>query len=439
MRFLLLLLGKTVIKIMRLMGKNATTLPGNLVSRFSSNFISKLKLPTKVIFVTGTNGKTSTANLISDILITDNKTVINNSKGANLLSGITTLLIENSNMKGEVNADFAVFEIDESTLPKISKHIVPDELVITNFFRDQLDRHFEISQVMEKVKTSINPKTHLLINADDTLCVNLVSDLENKIQYYSMEKSSYSKKEEPMIREGRYCNVCKHKLTYKFFNYGHFGDYYCPNCGYKKPNVKYKVSNVNLDTKSFNVNGIDFTMQSNELYTIYNFTMGICLSLNLGIKKESIVKSVANFKLNNSRMEEFNIQNKKVKMNIVKNQIGFDSTVEAYLQDKGPKTFIYVLNNNYADSIDTSWIWDCDYSLLKDNNIKEFICTGMRRFELATRVSLENPNFKINVIENMEKAYDNIGNLEGNVYVISAYTANIATNKYLKQMEKNNA
>ena len=159
----------------------------------------------------------------------------------------------------------------------------------------------------------------------------------------------------------------------------------------------------------------------------------------MGIKEQSIVKAISEFRLNNSRMETFNIANKQVRMNIVKNQIGFDATVEAFLLDKGPKTFIYVLNNNYADSIDTSWIWDCNYELLKNQNIDKFICTGMRRFELATRVSLEKPEFDIEIVDTKEEAYDNIKNYKGNVYVISAYTAHMATSKYLKSMEDSNA
>lgn len=437
MKYLILLMGKIITKVMKLSNRRATTLPGRIASSINKNFPSKFKMPDKVIFVTGTNGKTSTANLITHMLEESGFKVVNNSKGANLLSGITSILIQNSDFALNVNADYAVFEVDESTMPSISKQIKSDYVVITNFFRDQLDRHFEISQVIDKVKNSIQPDAKLVVNADDALTYNLVSELENEKIYYSMDKNKYSSKNEPMVREARYCFKCKNKLVYKYFNYGHFGDYTCNKCGFTRPIADYKIESVNLDEKYFVFNNIKYTMQSNELYTVYNFAMALSLGKDLDLDYKKMRNSVASFKLNNSRMEGFLIDKKNVKLNIVKNQIGFDATVEAFLLDKGPKTFIYTLNNNFADSIDTSWIWDCNYSLLKNSNIKKFVCTGMRRYELATRLSLENPDFEIEIVDSKEQAFDNIKNYDGNVYIISAYTAHMATSDYLKKLQEN--
>lgn len=438
MKYLLLLLGKFITKILQLSNRRGTTLPGKVVSTISKKFPSKFKINGKVILVTGTNGKTSTANLISKILQDQGYKVINNAKGANLLSGISSILIKHSSINMNVDVDYAVFEVDESTMNSITQQIDADFLVITNFFRDQLDRHFEISQVMRKVKDSIKENTKLIINADDALTYQLVEDLPNEKVYYSMDESKYSTTQEPLVREARYCTHCKNKLIYDYFNYGHFGNYHCSSCDFSRPQSKYIISDVNLKKKNFTINSQHYKMQSQELYTVYNFAMGIVLANELNLKIKRVKQSVEQFVLNNSRMETFLINGKNVKLNIVKNQIGFDATVEAFLNDKGKKTFIYILNNNYADSIDTSWIWDCNYEMLKNNNIAEFICLGMRKYELATRLQLENVDFKITIGETNKKVLDSLSEYEGNIYLISAYTAHMATSEYLKALEKKN-
>lgn len=438
MRYLLLLLGKFVAKVLKISKRRGTTLPGKVVSTLSKKFPSKFKIKGQVILVTGTNGKTSTANLISQMLQDQGFKVINNAKGANMLSGISSILIQHSDLKLNVDIDYAVFEVDESTMNSITSQINANYLIITNFFRDQLDRHFEISQVINKVKASIKPNTKLIINADDALTYNLVKDLNNETVFYSMNESKYSTNIEPLVREARYCFKCKHKLVYDYFNYGHFGNYHCSHCDFSRPQSKYVIENVNLKKKTFTLNTQHYKMQSQELYTVYNFAMGIVLAKELKLKPKKIKYTVENFVLNNSRMEKFTINNKNVKLNIVKNQIGFDATVDAFLSDKGQKTFIYILNNNFADSIDTSWIWDCNYNMLKEQNIKKFICLGMRKYELATRLQLENVEFEIEIGNKINETLNNISSFEGNVYIISAYTAHMATSEYLKKLEKNN-
>src|ERR1035437_3228112 len=155
MNFLILFLGKSISKISTILNLgNGSTWPGHIALSLNPNFVNQIlkKSRTKIILVTGTNGKTTTAKLLQTIFEENNRTVFLNSSGANLLNGIASSIISKSTLLGNINFDYAIFEVDENTLPQITNIIEPDFIVALNLFRDQLDRYGEINTVAKKWK-----------------------------------------------------------------------------------------------------------------------------------------------------------------------------------------------------------------------------------------------------------------------------------------------
>jgi len=233
---LALFVGRLVYLFMKILGLDATTFPGKVVLKIDPQFLIKIKNRfKKIILVTGTNGKTTTNNLIFQIITKSGYKALGNLEGANLRTGIATAFIRNPSYY-----DFGVFEVDEGIFPFVYKDLKPHYVVITNFFRDQLDRYGEIDTTVEKIKGAIkDSKEHILIlNADDPF-VSRFSDLPNRKIYYGIG-NKVRKKDTEEIKESIYCPKCGKILKYEFFNYAQLGRYFC-ECGFKNPDYDYYI------------------------------------------------------------------------------------------------------------------------------------------------------------------------------------------------------
>ena len=199
------LLAKLTRKASRVAGKKGTDLPGKVLRKLDNNVLSKLATNyDEIVFVTGTNGKTTTSNLIGHTLKVCNKNFINNFEGANMLDGIiSTFAIQSKN-----NTKLAIIEIDEGSIPKVMNYITPTKFVINNFFRDQIDRFGEIDTLIETIGNQLEGKDiQLILNSDDPFVTRL---------------SKYGKN-----------NVCFgiNNDAYSFVDYGIPESKFCPNCG----------------------------------------------------------------------------------------------------------------------------------------------------------------------------------------------------------------
>src|SRR5258705_8818738 len=116
---LLIILGKLLSRLLQLLNLgNGSTWPGHIALKINKHFVRELlsQSQTKTILIAGTNGKTTTAKLIQTALTENNKTVMQNHSGANLLNGIASTLLLGTNFFGKLTYDYALFEIDENAL-----------------------------------------------------------------------------------------------------------------------------------------------------------------------------------------------------------------------------------------------------------------------------------------------------------------------------------
>lgn len=434
MKSLALLVGKTLSVAGKMTGRG-TSLPGVYARKFDKDIFAKIKMPEHIIVVTGTNGKTSTANMIAKMFRDNGYKVVNNTKGANLLGGLLTTILENTSFDFTLKADVLVLEVDEATYPTFTKYITPTHLVVTNFFRDQLDRYGEMEVLVEMVNRGISENTKLILNADDPLTSLLGFKNKKNVQYYyGLNRTKYSVEQTNQVREAKFCPNCGKRLAYRYYHYSQLGFYEC-DCEFAHPETKYLATDVDLATKTFKVGSDKYKLNYDNLYFIYNALTAIALADLFKLPYISVQNSLYSFRVDDGRMESFTIGEYETYLNLVKNPTGLNQTLEHVirLQEDQPYTLFMTLNNLAADGTDTSWIWDVDFEQLAQTNIETFYCSGIRAYDLATRLKYAGiPVDKIVVNPNIEEHLKTLKDTTtSKPYILSTYTALQETRKIL--------
>lgn len=365
--------GKLLSKIIQLANLgNGSTWPGHIALKVNPNFIKEtLKhSPTKIIFIVGTNGKTTTTAILTHLLKGDRKKVIQNTSGANLINGIASTLILNTNIKGKLLADYALFEVDENAFPLACREVTPDAIILLNLFRDQLDRYGEINTIAAKwAKTiaQLPSSTKLFLNADDPQIAFLGKNATQKVYYFGLDEKGTTKSDQ--MADSSYCPICESRLEYKKTYYSHLGVWSCPKKDFSRPTSLVSAA------PSYPLSG---------LYNHYNTLAAYLCALTLGTAAITLEESLKTFKPAFGRQEKLLVHNKNVEVILAKNPAGFNQTLQTVLDLKA-KNLLMLLNDRIADGTDVSWIWDIDFEMLKGKNLTITV-SGDRCYDLALRL-----------------------------------------------------
>lgn len=424
---IIIILVKIINFIMKLCGRKGGNLPGKIARKLNPNILKYLKIECPVIAVTATNGKTSTNNCISYMVQKNNKKVISNSDGNNMETGIITTLLKQSKINGKVEADFITLEVDESYVPKIFTKIRLDTLVVLDFFRDQLDRNGEVETLILKINEFLKTYNgNLILNSDDPNVSRLgKANPENEnIYYFSVDKYTFATEEEREAGEGKFCPFDKTRLEYEYYQYSHIGKFQCPVCNFGKQEIYTKAQNIDVQNGSFEVDDISYKTLANNIYTIYNFTAVIAVAKLYELNAKEAVET---FKLDNGRCEKIIVNECETIINLAKNPTGANVSLRMLNEDKDEKELLFVLNDNIADGIDVSWIWDINFDV---NNVTRIITSGKRAYDIAIRIKTTGfPIEKIESYLSLEKAIEALYKTKSKKYVIANYTALQPTRK----------
>lgn len=416
--------------------KGGTTFPGRVALKIDKNILSKISKGYKVILVTGTNGKTTTTSMIYNIIKESGHPVITNNTGANLFPGIVTTFVDSFKFGSKVKDNYAVIEVDEANLKYITEYITPEVITVTNLFRDQLDRYGEVYTTLNKILEGIYnvPETTLVLNGDESLLGKL--DLKNPVHFYGFDKAVNDNKNIEINADAKFCKFCKTPYEYNFVTYNHLGDFYCPNCGYKRSDLMYAVTDIidiNADKSTVKFNDLEVSINQSGTYNIYNGLCAYSIAKELGISDSAIKKSLENQSSSFGRQETINIEGKDVKIFLVKNPAGYNQSLDTICLNKEKFAAAFLLNDNYADGQDVSWIWDVDFEKLTETNIDEVYISGLRAYDMAVRLKTAGLNPNKFVIEEqyeaLTKAIKN-GSCD-KLYILATYTAMINYRKYL--------
>ena len=437
--FFIILIMKILHLILKICGKNGGNFLGKIAYKWNPNIFKYFKVNSPVIAVTATNGKTMTNNAIGYVLKTAGKKVLSNQEGNNMETGILSTILKSTILKhctltGKIKADFLVFEVDEGYIPVIFKDFPLNTLVVLDFFRDQLDRNGEVETLILKINEFLKTyKNNLILNADDPNVARLgKANPDNKnVYYFSVEKYKYASIEQKEAGEGKFCPFCKTKLEYDYYQYSHIGKFKCPNCGYGNNEIYKLATDVNLNNRTFKIDDITYKIRFNSIYNIYNLTAVIACCNLYNIDTKIIKEALSKFVLNNGRLEEVKINDVPTIINLAKNPTGSNVSLRILNEDDEEKELLFVLNDNLADGLDVSWIWDINFDNL--NNVTRIITSGTRAYDIAIRIKTS--GFDSNKIEpylNLSEAVENLYKTNTKKYIIANYTALQPTRKELK-------
>ena len=415
---------------------SGTTLPGLVAERIDPNVIAELSaaLPDGVIVVTGTNGKTTTAKMLTEILTAGGKRVLTNESGSNLTRGVASALVQASHGMGlRIDVDVAVFEIDEATMATAVPRLRPRLVVVTNLFRDQLDRYGELDKTAAIIGGALRHVEGVtaLLNSDDPLVASLAKDVSGQVAYFGIEDPDVGTATSTAAMDSKDCVVCGHEYTYDARYFGHLGIWHCPSCGATRPQPSYSASQVRLSPhrSSFEYRGrasFPITLGLPGLYNVYNALAATALAEEVGIPADAISGALGSFSAAFGRMERVVVGETGAMLLLVKNPTGANQSLAAVFSDERPKTIVFALNDNFADGTDVSWIWDVEFEAFDLANSR-FVVSGIRADDAAVRLKYAGiPLDRLNVVADPVEACRRAAELAPvgeDVFVLPTYTA----------------
>ena len=366
-----------------------SSLPGKVAHAIDPHILKHLSDHYEVIIVSGTNGKTLTTSLIVQLLKQKYPNILTNPTGANLTQGIVSTFLNHTPVKGEKN--IAVLEVDEATIKHITPFIQPKLFVFTNIFRDQMDRFGEIYTTYQYMLdgASFAPEATILSNGDAPIFNS--DTLPNPKLYFGFNHAEDGHYQAHYNTDGILCPHCHSILQYNFITYSNLGKYYCPNGDFKRPELDYSVTELtelSLTKSSFKIDGFDFSLPIGGLYNIYNALSAYAAARFFGLTPEEIQVGFGQAQRVFGRQEIFTLEDKEVMINLIKNPVGFNQIVQLLGYEKEEFSLAVLLNDNYADGQDISWIWDGEFEELAKLTPKQTYIGGIRVDDLETRMEV---------------------------------------------------
>jgi len=421
----IMIIGKILIFIGDLFGRGST-LPGSIAMKLNKNILSKFKIPKNVIAVTGSSGKGTTSKMIASILKTQGFKVLHNHRGGNLKPGIITMLIEGATLTGKIKADYLVYEIDERYVKQVVKYLHPQIVVITNIVRDQPPRQGHFDFVYEDIKKCLSSDMHLILNSDDPYLQKFVIDTDCKVTYYGINKNDYSYLEnnyENLVIQ--HCPLCNKKLKYSYYNFEIYGDYKCPNCGFKRIEPEYAVTKINYEKETMIINEkYEIKILNNILYNIYNIAAAFATFGYMGFDLEKIIPAINQSEYDHKLCNHYEYNNKDIFVfyNKNENSTSFNQSLNYVCRNKELKTIVIgweTISHRYKFT-DISWIYDINFESLSNANVDKCICVGDYAFDIATRLKLAGFNKdKILTFASLNDSLDTVLNKSnGNIYAV---------------------
>jgi lipid II isoglutaminyl synthase (glutamine-hydrolysing) len=392
-RTVAVLAGKATGALSRMSGRGAgATFPGDVARAIDPGVLRKLssELTQGAVLVTGTNGKTTTSRLIASLFEGLPARVVTNRTGANLIFGATAAAVQAAGGDGRLRADWAVFEIDEATLPRAVEEIEPRAVVVGNLFRDQLDRYGELETLALTIHRALQrlpAQGRAVLNADDPRIGEIGLSLSRPPLWYGLDDPRVASDKLPHAADARTCPRCGSSLEFRAVYVGHDGDYRCPRGDFARPALDITGRDIELrglERVRLTVEESRLEIALGGLYNAYNlmgaFSVGRALDFEPGYIAERLAAVGAAF----GRQERFEHQGRRLLMMLAKNPTGFNEILRGAGELAAGRHYLIALNDRVADGHDVSWIWDVDFELLK-GRADVIVPSGERAYDLALR------------------------------------------------------
>ena len=392
--FIALWASKAVFVLLRLLKRNATMYPGYIALKICPDYLARTKKSPNVLCVTGTNGKTTTTNMVADILSQSGMKVVSNRYGSNINTGVATALTHSVSVFGKPKIDALVLEVDERFSRLILPFIKPDYLVVTNLFRDSIKRNAHPEYIFSILDTYVPKTTKLILNADCLQSSQLLKD--NERVYFGIDKLDTDVTEcVNLINDFSICPVCDEKLKFNYLRYHHIGNAYCPKCGFKSYEANYRLTDIDYDNKTITVeqNGAAsvYPMVNRALYNIYNELAAISLMSEFGVDLEKVKEYMRKISVTQTRYKEDKAGKTEIVRTMAKgqNSVSCSRTLDFVGHENGART-VFIMIDDLFERHDSSefvgWIYDADFEFLNTPDIRQIVLAGPRCFDYKLRL-----------------------------------------------------
>jgi lipid II isoglutaminyl synthase (glutamine-hydrolysing) len=425
-------LARVVRAVSRRAGRSGgTTAPGRLLLRLSPRALGQMAgdLDEGALLVSATNGKTTTSAMLAACLERAGRPVVHNRAGSNMAWGVATALLDAGRGRGQLG----LFEVDEAWLPAVADELHPRLLLLSNLFRDQLDRYGELELLADRwaeLVERLDGQARFVLNADDPLVADLGRGREG-VTYFGVEDDSQALPEMQHAADSKHCRNCGHPYTYEAIYLGHMGRYRCPNCGRERPAPQVAATSVRLDGMSGSAvelrtpqGPLSVRLPLPGLYNVYNAVAAAATALELGVPLATVGEALEGFEGAFGRVETIAIDGRQVSILLVKNPAGANEVLRTLTLENGSLDLWLALNDGIADGRDVSWIWDADFEVLA-GRVRRATCSGTRAEEMALRLKYAGVDAELVVDRDLGHSLDAaVANAsDERVYALPTYTA----------------
>ena len=430
--------------LLRILKRGGTALPGKAALFICPKALAKLSEGVETIIVTGTNGKTTTCSLIAGSFEAKGMRVLANRAGANLLSGITAEFAARANLLGKSKYTHAVIECDEAALKLVAPLLRPKVIVVTNLFRDQLDRYGEVMHTLGAIRAGVQeaPGAILCLNADCSLTSSIAGERDGEVLYFGMDTALPGVGEAASSDAPR-CIVCGAEYEYEYRTFGHLGGFFCPSCGYRRHAADVSVSTVQRlgsdgSEAQFTVRGEnhDLKLALPGSYNLYNAASALTALMAVGFDLEAAAESMTEAKGSFGRMERFVLGDVEIRMILIKNPAGCDRVIEYLASVEGDFLPVLCLNDRIADGVDVSWIWDVDFErFVGEREYSQFVISGDRAEDMRLRLKYAGAREeRIRLERDTAELVRIIQDSKVPVYIMPNYTSMLALRQALSRV-----
>jgi UDP-N-acetylmuramyl tripeptide synthase len=413
-----------------------TSLPGKVLMRLEPHAIAELaaRLARGSVVISATNGKTTTAAMTASVLERAGIALVHNRAGANMAGGIASTLLDAAASGGGIDGELGLFEVDEFWLDRLTAELAPRVVLLSNLFRDQLDRYGELETIADRwaaVAASLPAAARLVLNADDPLIADLGRGSDS-VTYFGVEDASMAMADMQHASDSKHCRRCGHAYVYDAIYLGHLGSYRCPNCGQERPAPSVAAEQIELQgtrASRFRLRtpaGTEtVSLPLPGLYNVYNALGAAALCLELGVSLEDVVAGLEAVTAAFGRAETIRVGDRELSILLIKNPAGANEILRTLVLEQAELDLLGVLNDRTADGRDISWVWDADFELLAPH-VRRLTCAGTRAAELALRMKYAGvPAERLLVSHNLGEALDDaLGSTAGDrLFALPTYTA----------------
>ena len=409
-----------------------SNLPGEYALKIDPQFIRHIKNldMDKVICITGTNGKSTTTNLVAHIFKNAGISVAANLAGANMLPGVATTMINNTSLTGKLNKDLVLLETDERFLPIIRRELPAKNLCILNVFKDQVHRNGEPDIIWRKIDSAIDEDMTLFVNANEPNACAFNKKVKNYISFGVDRNSASYEKKDDFFAITMPCPICHDNIEFDYYNIESVGKFHCPHCGFgnERP-VDYLAKNIDFENKTFEYDGKEYTFGYSTPYFLYCYIAAIAITKAFGVSEDVIDASMKSFVNIGGRMEALHIGHQDMRYMRIKQEgpETLQSALNVARADKNEKDFalgLFEVTDTKPHYVPTFYTYDCDFRGLIASDLNRCVCFSKTTAnDAALRIlydGFNEENMEIIATDNFDAVLDEVKNSEcDNVYFIT--------------------